>query len=202
MISDNKNPAMSKPGRRGRQAKRIIAVIWLLLGIFGLTLVDSQFGGLRLGSRRANVFVGLAALWLPVVCVLLLGFLPRSRARLWALIGLVPVALLCLILGSLVGFAQSSASKTRQGSVRLGGSEIITYFSDAGAMDTGEVVVQQEVRLLPGLVWVNPLSRKECLRGVSIHVLDRHHVRCDYAADKADTLDPTPEAQRDEAWVF
>ncbi len=185
-----------------KRTHRVIIAIWLLLVAFTLIVADSQFGGLKFASRRANVLAGFIALWLPVVCVALLGFLPRSRKRLWAFVFLTPAALLCLVLGSVVGLVQSSASWTRQGSVRLGGSGIVNYFSDAGAWDSGEVAVQQEVRLLPGLLWVKPLSQKACLRDVSVVVVDRHHVRCDYAADRSDTLDPAPAAQRDEAWVF
>ncbi len=53
---------------------------------------------------------------------------------------------------------------------------------------------------MPGLLWVKPLSSKECMRDVSVVVLNRHHVRCDYVADTVDTLDP--EAQRDDVRVF
>ena len=79
---------------------------------------------------------------------------------------------------------------------------IVTYFSDAGAWDSGEVVVQQEINILPGLIWVRPLSRKSCLRDVSITVLSKHYVQCYYPADKADSCDPSPEEKRETFWVF
>ena len=185
-----------------KRANRIVLAIWVLLGGSVLILADSQFGGLRFVSPRADFLAGFAALWLPVLCVALLGFLPRSRKRLWAFVCLIPAALLCLLLGSAIGMAQGFVLRTRQASVPVGGSEIVTYFEDAGAWDSGDVVVQQEIKILPGLLWVKPLSGKDCLRDVRVTVLDRHHVRCDYVADKADTLDPHPEAQRDDVWVF
>ena len=86
--------------------------------------------------------------------------------------------------------------------MRLGPTEIVTYFEDAGAWDDGEVIVQQEVPLLPGLLWVKPLSRRECLRDVQIKVLNRHHVECDYPQDTVDSGDPSPKAKRDTVWVF
>jgi hypothetical protein len=185
-----------------RRTNHVVLAIWVLLALFALTLADWQFGGLRFVSPRANLLSGIAGLWLPVACVALLGFLPRSRARLWAFACLIPAALLCLVLGSASGMAQGLTLRTRHASIPLGGSEIVTYFDDAGAWDSGDVVVQQEIKLLPGLLWVKPLSSKECLRDVRVTVLDHHHVRCDYVADKADTLDPHPEAQRDDVWVF
>ena len=75
----------------------------------------------------------------------------------------------------------------------------MTYFEDTGAWDNGEVIVRQEVPLLPGLLWVKPLSRQECLRDVRIRVVNRHDVECDYPTDIADKGDPSPEAKRDEA---
>ena len=52
-----------------RQANRIVIAIWVLLGVFVLTLADWQFGGLRLASRGVTLLAGFAALWLPMVCV-------------------------------------------------------------------------------------------------------------------------------------
>ena len=185
-----------------KQRNKVVIAIWVLLGIFVLMLADWHFGGLRFVSRHATVLTGFAALWLPFASVVLLGFLPRSRARAWAFVGLIPTALFCLVFGSLIVFGQAIILWTRQASVRLANSEIVPYFIDAGAMDSGGVVVQQEIKLLPGLLWVKPLSQKECLRDVRVTVLDRHHVRCDFVADKTDTLDPHPQAQRDDVWVF
>ena len=182
--------------------KRLNRIIWLLLGLFVLTVADWQFGGLRFDLPGENPPIGLIAAWLPAVCVVLLGFQPRSRARAWAFAGLIPAALLCSIFGSIVALGQLLPDWTRQARIPVGSSQIVTYFTDAGAWDSGDVVVQQEIRLVPGLLWVKPLSSQECLRDVKVVVLDRHHVRCDYMADKSDTGDPRPEAQRDEVWVF
>ncbi len=170
--------------------------------MFALALADWQFGGLRFTSRNATTLTASAVLWLPAICAVLLGFLPRSRARAWAFTGLIPAALLCLVLGSAVVIGEFLPVWTRRASVPIGGSQVVTYFSDAGAMDSGDVMVQQEIELMPGLLWVKPLSSKECLRDVSVRVLDRHHVRCDYVADTTDSYDPNPEAQRDDVWVF
>ena len=184
------------------QEQRLNRIIWVLLGLFVLTLTDWQFGGLRFDLPGENPPVGLIAAWMPAVCVVLLGLQPRSRARAWAFAGLIPTALLCSTFGSLVAIGQALPEWTRQASISIGRSQIVTYFTDAGAWDSGEVVVQQEIRLMPGLLWVKPLSRQECLRDVNVVVLDRHHVRCDYVADKDDSEDPRPEAQRDDVWVF
>ena len=167
-----------------------------------LTVADWQFGGLRFVSRRATLVVSFAALWLPVACVALLVFLPRSRARAWAFAGLIPAALVCLVFGSVVVLGQAMPLWTWQSTVRLGNSEIVTYFTDAGAWDSGGTVIQQEITLRPGLLWVKPLSSVDYIRDVSVTVMDRHHIRCAFAADKYDPTDPHAVARRDERWVF
>ena len=112
---------------------RIVAAIRLLLGVFVLMVADWLFGGLRFASRGATLLVAFAGLWLPAVCLLLLGFLPRSRARSWAFAALIPATLFCFGLDSLVVVGQIITSWTRQGGVNIRGSEIVTYFSEAGA---------------------------------------------------------------------
>ena len=190
---------LKKPMNRTR---KIVVTIWVLLGLSLLTLLDWQFGGLRFTRSGLNVVPGLAAILLPTVCLILLCFVPPSRARLWAFVGLIPGAPFCFILGGILVLGQIFSSYTQQASVQLGPSRIVTYFEDAGAWDNGEVVVQQEIVILPGLLWMKPLSRQECLRDVQIRVVNRHYVECDYPADTADKGDPSPDAKQDKAWVF
>lgn len=195
------------------RTRKIVVTVWVLLGVTLLIALDWQFGGLRFVSPRLDYLAGIASLWLPAVSVILLGFVPRSRARVWGFVCLVPFAAFCLfvsLIGAAVtGFIRAGMLSTdidptfaRQSATRLGYSDIVVYFSDAGAMDSGEVVVQQEITILPGLLWVRPISHQECLRDVQIKVLNRHHVECSYVADHADTLDPSPEAKQEDAWVF
>lgn len=184
------------------RTRKIVVTIRVLLSVFLMAVLDWLFGGLRFVSQPANVVFGLIVIWLPTVGLILLGFLPRSKTRVLAFVGLIPGALFCVILGGAVVLGLMLSSYTRQASVRLGPSEIVTYFEDAGAWDSGEVFVQQEVKLLPGLLWVKPISKAECLRDVKITVVNRHYVQCDYVADTAASLDPSPEAKRDVAWVF
>ena len=184
------------------RTRKIAVTIWVLLCLFVLAALDWQFGGLRFVSQPATVIFGLVVIWLPAVCLIMLGFLPRSKTRVLAFVGLILGAPFCIILGGAVVLGLMLSSYTRQASVRLGSSEIVTYFEDAGAWDSGEVFVQQEVKLLPGLLWVKPISKAECLRDVKITVLDRHHVQCDYVADTADATDPNPAAKRDVTWIF
>lgn len=96
----------------------------------------------------------------------------------------------------------NSSRRRREGGVNTRSSEIVTYFGEAGAVNSGEVIVQQEIRLMPGLLWVRQVSQRNGMRDVRIVVLDRHHVRCGCAADRADALDPAPQAQRDDVRVF
>lgn len=182
--------------------KRFGVVIRVLLGLFVLTLADWQFGGLRFDLPGENPPIGLLAVWLPAVCVVLLGFRPRSRARAWAFAGLIPLALFCSTFGSLVAIGGMLPEWTRQASVPVGRSQIVTYFTDAGAWDSGGIVVQQEMRLAPGLLWVKPLSARDCPCGTSVLVTDRHHVECIYTVDKSYQSDSRPRAQRDDAWAF
>ena len=182
--------------------RRLGVVIWALLGLFVLTLADWQFGGLRLDLPGENPPIGLIAVGLPAICVVLLGFQPRSRARAWALAGLIPVAFLCSTFGFLVALGQLLPDWTRQDSIPVGRSQIVTYFTDAGAWDNGEVVVQQEIRLVPGLLWVKPLSSKDYPCRLRVSVLERHHVRCEYTSVESHGANARPEAQRDDAWVF
>lgn len=185
-----------------RRTSRVVIGIWVLLAAFVLTVADWQFGGLRFDAPGTNTLIGFAAVWLPAVCVVLLGFQPRSRARAWAFAGLIPTALLVLLLGFVVVAVQGMGLMTRQSSVRLGHSEIVTYYTDAGAWDSGGTVIQQEIPVLPRLLWVKPLSYKDYMRDVSVTVLDRHHVRCAYAADKYHLMDSSSEAQQDDVWVL
>jgi hypothetical protein len=104
--------------------KPFVAAIGVLLAVFALALADWQFGGLQLSSRRATLGVGFVTLWLPAACVVLLGFLPRSRARAWAFTGLIPAALLCLALGSVVVIGQSSRSGRGRPASPLGVHEL------------------------------------------------------------------------------
>ena len=184
------------------RTRKIVVTIWVLTGTYLLTLLDWHYGGLRFTNSRADILAKLVALWFPVVCLALLGFLPRGQKRRWAFIGAIPLVLLSLPVSAFVGLNLTILRYTRQSSVRIGSSEIVTYFEDCGAWDNGEVIVQQEIPLLPGLLLVKPLSSQECLRDVQIRVLNRHHVECDYIADHADTLDPSPEAKQDKVWVF
>ncbi len=184
------------------RTRKIVVTIWVLLGIYLLILLDWRYGGLRFANSAADVLVKLAALWFPVACLVLIVFLPRSQKRRWTLIGAIPLVLLSLPLNAFVGLNLTILRYTRQSSLRFGSSEIVTYFEDCGAWDNGEVLVQQETPLLPGLLWVKPLSCQECLRDVQIKVVNRHHVECDYPTDTVDSGDPSPEAKRDIAWVF
>ncbi len=185
-----------------KQANRIVLAIWISLGVFVLTVADWQFGGLRFVSRGTTLLAGFAALWLPVACVALLGFLPRSRARVWAFLSLIPASLVCFIFGLMIVIGQALPTWTRQSTVRLSHSEIVTYYTDAGAWDSGGTVIQQEITVLPSLLWVKPLSSKDYMRDVSVTVLDRHHVRCAFTADKYHLDDPDSATQKDDVWVF
>ena len=184
------------------RSRKIVVTIWVLLGVSLLTLLDWQFGGLRFVGNEPNAMIGFIAILLPTVCLILLGFLPRGKARMWAFICLIPGAPLCFILGGILVLGQILSSYTQQATVRMGPTRIVTYFEDAGAWDSGEGLVQQEITILPGLLWVKPLSRQDCLRDVQIKVINRHHIECDYVADHADTIDPSPDAKQDKAWVF
>ena len=185
-----------------RRTNYVVLAIWVLLGVFVLTLTNWQFGGLRFVSRGAAIFAGFAALWLPIACIALLGFLPRSRARTWAFAGFIPAALLCFVFGSVVVLGQAMPLWTRQSTIRLSHSEIVTYYTDAGAWDSGGTVIQQEITVMPGLLWVKPLSSKVYMRDVSVAVLDHHHIQCAYATDKYHLDDPSSVAQKDDVWIF
>ena len=166
--------------------------------------LGSEFGGLRFVNPQADFVAGNVALWLPAVSAVLLGFLPRTRTRFWCFVGLTPFAALgvCLgVLGALFsGFMPEVVN--RQLSIRLGNSRISTYYSSTGALDDEFVKVQQEIPLLPGLLWVQPILNTEGVDDVKVKVLNRHHVQCDYTAYKNIALYPIPEAKRDVAWVF
>lgn len=184
------------------RTRKIIVTIWVLAGLSLLTLLGCLFGGLGFADEAWTAVTERLASFMPAVCLVLLGFLPRSRARIWSFICLGAAAPIFFVAGSIAVFSQTAPVKTQQASVHFQSSRIVTYFVDTGAWDNGEVVVQQEVPLLPGLLWVKPLSRQECLRDVKIKVINRHYVECDYVADTVDKGDPSPDAKRDVAWVF
>ena len=123
-----------------------------------LAFLDWDFGGVKFVSTQNTNMASTVALCLPAVCVLLLICLPRSATKIWGFVCGIPFALLCLFL-ALVGFdgGPFPAGVTRLSSTHMGHSDINAYYSNAGAMDDGDVYVQQEIKLLPGLLWVKPL---------------------------------------------
>ena len=102
------------------RTRKIVVTIWVLLGFSLLTLLDWQFGGLRFTRSGLNAVIGLIAILLPTVCLILLGFLPRSRARMWAFVCLIPGAPFCFILGGILVLGQIIPSYTQQASIHLG----------------------------------------------------------------------------------
>ncbi len=187
------------------RTRKITITICALLGLFVLAATDWIFGGLRFVNTQYDGTTSTLALCLPATCVVLLIGLPRSTARLWGFICGVPFALLCLFI-ALVSFDGGifPPTVTRLSSTHLGNSYIDAYYSNAGAMDDGDVYVQQEIKLLPGLLWVKPILNQSVTDTVKISVVDRHHIRCDYTGyvDPGTGAIPAPEAKRDVAWVF
>ena len=185
------------------RTRKIVVTIWVLLGLFVLAASDWQFGGLRFVNSEYDGTVSTLALCSPATCLVLLGFLPRSRARLWGFVCGVPFAVLCLLL-ALVSFHGGifPPTVTRLSSTHLGRSQINAYYSNAGAMDDGDIFVQQEIPLVPGFLWVKPLVNQSVTDTVKISVVDRHHIRCDYTAYKDTAPYPAPETKRDVVWVF
>jgi hypothetical protein len=183
------------------RTRKIVVTIGVLLGVFLLAVLDCQFGGLRFASRAANVTVALLITWLPMACVVLLLRQPRSRARGWALAGLIPAACLSLLVGTLACLVQGVILYLPQASIQLGPSKINTYLSDAGAWDSGDTIVQQEITLLPGLQLVKPIVEHEATSDVKITVLDRHHVWYDITPGKYG-YDSDTEAKHGVVWVF
>lgn len=72
------------------RTNRIIVAVWLLLALFVLMVADWLFASLRL----------------PVVCLAVLGFLLRSRARRRAFATSIPTSMLCLGFGFLFALGQ------------------------------------------------------------------------------------------------
>ena len=186
------------------RTRRIVIMICVLLGLSGLTTLDAIYGGLRFVSSRANEITNFAALCLPLVCIILLTCLPRSKARLLGLVVLIPLAALCVLggIGDLIGEAAFPATVKRESSIRLGYSHIVTYFEDDGVMGDGDFFVQQEIKMLPGLLWVWPVLNEDGADNISIKVLNHHHVQCRYVAYNEDSLDPSSKAKQRTAWVF
>lgn len=83
------------------RARKIVVAIGVLLGLSLMTLLDWQFGGLRFVGNEPNAVTGFIAILLPTVCLILLGFLPRGRARVWAFVCLIPGAPFCFIIGGI-----------------------------------------------------------------------------------------------------
>ncbi len=186
------------------RTRKIAVTIWVLLGLVVLTALDALFGGLRLVSSRANQVIDFAVCGLPLVCVILLTHLPRSRMRLLGFVGLIPIAIFCALggIGDAIGETAFSAIVIRQSSIRVGYSQVVTYYSDVGIMDDGEVFVQQEITLLPGLIWVKPVFEPDDTLDVKVKALDRHHIECDYVVYSDAVKNPVAAAKRDVAWVF
>lgn len=187
------------------RTRKIVVTICVLLCLFVLAALDWRFGGLKFVNTQYDETISTFALCSPAACVILLGFLPRSSARLWGFVCGVPFAALCLLV-ALLDFngGMFPDTVTRLSSTRLGYSTINAYYSNAGAMDDGDVFVQQEIKLLPGLLWVKPVLNQSITNTVKISVIDRHHIRCEYTAylDPGIGAIPTSETKRDVVWVF
>lgn len=115
---------------------------------------------------------------------------------------LVPLATFCVLggIGDAIGEAMFPTTVTRKSGVRVGYSQVIAYYSNAGMLDDGEVFVQQEIKLMPGLLWVKPILEPNDNLDINLRVLNRHHVECDYLDYQADSA--SPKMKRNVAWVF
>lgn len=186
------------------RTRKLVASICLLLVITLLIALDSTIGGLRFADAQADSVAGNASLWLPATSAVLLAFVPRSRLRFWSFVVLGPFAALWTLLGVVVvlfsGFMPVVVN--RHDSIHLRYSTIDTYYSSAGAIDDGFIRVQQEIKLMPGLLWVQPILSTEGTDGLVVKVVDRHHVQCNYTAYKEAMPYPVPEAKHKTVWVF
>lgn len=185
------------------RTRKIGVVIGVLLGVSLLTGLDAMLGGLRFVSSRANDVVGFTASWLPLVCVILLTRLPRSRVRLLGFVALIPLAAYSVLggIGDATGESAFPATVKCESSIPFGYTQIVIYFTDEGGTDEGSFFVQQEIKLLPGLLWVRPVFNKDGADNISLKAINSHHVECDYEVVDPDTLEPSP-AKRDVIWVF
>lgn len=184
------------------RTRKIVVTIWVLLVLFVLAVLDWKFGGLKFVSRAADTILAFIASCLPMACVVLLYRLPRSRQGAWILSGLIPASCFCILGGAFFCLGQGLVTYIKQSSIRVGSSEVVTYFVDAGAWDDGDTFVQQEITLVPGLLWVKPLINQRITSAVKISVVDRHHIQCEYTAYKDAVPYPIPEAKQDVVWVF
>ena len=185
------------------RTRKIVVTIWVLLCVSLLTWLDAMFGGLRFVSSRANDMADFTVSWLPLVCAILLTRLPRSRARLLRFVVIIPLAAFCVVggIGDAIGNAAFPEAVVRQSSVRVGCSQIATYFTDDRGTDEGRFFVQQEIKLLPGLLWVRLVFNKDGADNISLKVINRHYVECGYEIVDPDTMEPGS-AKRAVIWVF
>lgn len=177
--------------------RRIFAVRALTAAFVGLVL-DWRFGGLKFAEASLNFAAAIMALCLPFVLFGLVLALPRRLSRTLGLVAIVPLMLFCLLLLPLACLFGPDPGFERVHSISGGGSEVVSYVTDGGAMTSCGIVVQQEKQLMPGLLWVKPLCREYPADDVSVVLLDRHHLRCTFPPYG----DGRPEWTQQEAWIF
>lgn len=166
-----------------------VLVIGVLVVIYVLILVNWQYGHLRFTSPYWNCLTLALSLLLPVAACFHLRKLPKSIGRTAIAVVLIPVSvvsfwlcLLVLIVGTMYSmFHDLDPSYIFVRSVNVNGTPVRAYLTNDGAVTRNGIIIQQEIRLLPGLIWIMPLGSDYPAGDVAMTVLDSHHVRCAFA---------------------
>ncbi len=113
-------------------------------------------GGIRSTTDRFNVAsAGTGDFWVPIIVLGIVLITPFSRAKGWAVAGLVPtIAFSCFCHFMARVWPITDPPQCVQ--TILAGRFPVRVFRWPG-WDDGPIIVQQEFPLSPGLVWVRPL---------------------------------------------
>jgi hypothetical protein len=153
--------------------------------VCALFILNWQYGGLRFASARLNVLALAAAFLLPAVSMAWLVATPRSRGRVWAGIALTPIALASLLSSACVLYLGADVIKTSGDynqvllrSVAVDGPPVRVYLMNGNIVHSGDILIQQERPLPPGMIWVTRLYDEDPADSVTITVLDGHQIHC------------------------
>lgn len=143
-----------------------------------------EAGSLHFVNSRLNSLTFAGGQLIPIAILLRLF---RGKRNWMSEVGcgaVLPVGVLAAIL-FLFAFAGAFASNAdiEEGcrllcSVSMGDTQVRGYRTNGGALESYNVLIQQERTVLPGIIWTTRLYYADPAGEASLTVIDRHHVRC------------------------
>jgi hypothetical protein len=157
------------------------------LTLLAAFLVNWKHPTIVTSSHRANLWIADVALLVPWIAsaIAIHGF-----PRFWRWVGVVPLAPLMLasLLPLLLNTFEAITSPFHGNGPEFGelsrihvpdGSDLVVYYVDCGATCSHDLMLRHERSLIGPLLLVHNVVAPEPSDGMSLHLVDAHHVEVD-----------------------